>query len=94
MTSQIAFLKEYTMSILHVPHYSHTASHDGLLANLANALRAAAAALFAAKPAVKPVAVQAAAPKKLDREGLFRLASRYEDVSPSLAAELRYIGRQ
>lgn len=80
------------MSILHVPHYSH--SHDGFLTSTANALRAAAAALFAAKPAAKAVEVKAAAPKKLDREGIFRLAKSYEDVSPSLAAELRYIGRQ
>lgn len=77
------------MSILHIPHYSHSHAHDGLLANVANALRAAGAALFAAKPAVK-----VAAPRKLDREGLFRLASSYEDVSPSLATEMRYIGRQ
>lgn len=82
------------MSILHVPHYSHSLPHGGLLANVANALRAAAAALFAAKPAAKKVEVQAAAPKKLDREGIFRLAKSYEDMSPSLAAELRYIGRQ
>lgn len=82
------------MSILHVPHYSHSHSHDGLLASAANALRAAAAALFSARPAVKAAEVKAAAPKKLDREGIFRLAKSYEDVSPSLAAELRYIGRQ
>lgn len=82
------------MSILHIPHYSHSHAHDGLLVNIANALRAAGAALFAAKPAVRVAEVKVAAPRKLDREGLFRLASSYEDVSPSLAAEMRYIGRQ
>jgi hypothetical protein len=82
------------MSILHAPHYSHTDSNSNVLASIANALRAVANTLFAATPATKPVAVNAAAVKKADRASLFRLASSYEDVSPNLAAELRYIGRQ
>ncbi|TCS36262.1 hypothetical protein EDC30_10779 [Paucimonas lemoignei] len=82
------------MSILHVPHYSQADSHNSLLTNIAGALRNVAYALFAAQPAAKPVPAKAVAMKKADREGLFRLARSYEDVSPNLAAELRYFGRQ
>lgn len=78
------------MSLVHVPNYSHAYSHGGLLANVAGALRAVANALFAAKP----VAVDTAAVKEADRDELFRLARECESFSPSLAAELRFIGRQ
>lgn len=82
------------MSILHVPHYSHTDSHESGLSHLLHTLRTMGAALFAAKPAVKTAVVPVAAPKKADRASLFRVARSYEDLSPNLAAELRYIGRQ
>ncbi|WP_019140445.1 hypothetical protein [Noviherbaspirillum massiliense] len=63
--------------------------------NLAHAARAFIAALFAVKPSKSEVAVAKPAMDGRTRAAsiakLYRLASRYESMSPSLATELRQI---
>ncbi|QAU33716.1 hypothetical protein [Janthinobacterium sp. 17J80-10] len=82
------------MSILHVPHYSHHDLHGSIRVSLEKALHAVVAALTAVTPAAKRSEAPAAARKQKDIRALLSLASRHEDVSPSLAAELRFIARQ
>ena len=82
------------MSILHVPHYAHHDLHGSIRVSLEKALHAVVAAFAASKPVAKVSEAAVAVPKKRDLRALLDVANRYEALSPSLAAELRCIGRQ
>lgn len=90
----MAFQRKKKMSILHVPHYSHHDLHGSIRVSLEKALHAVAAAFITRKPAASVAEVPVAANRLKDVRALLRLASQHEDVSPSLAAELRFIARQ
>jgi hypothetical protein len=75
------------MSSITLSSAQGTEASSSYAKNLGHAFRSLLAALLAVKPE------QAASPRARMRDQLavFRLAKQYEDFSPNLAAELRFI---
>jgi hypothetical protein len=75
------------MSSIAISQAPHIEAAPSYATNVGRAFRTLLAALLAVKPE------QAASPRARMRDQLavFRLAKQYEDFSPSLAAELRFI---
>lgn len=75
------------MSTITFPQSASRESDSSYAENVGRAFRSLLAALLAVKPQ------QSATPRTTLRNQLavFRLARQYEDLSPNLAAELRYI---
>ena len=75
------------MSTITFPQSASREANSSYAENVGRAFRSLLVALLAVKPQQK------AAPRATLRNQLavFRLARQYEDLSPNLAAELRYI---
>jgi hypothetical protein len=75
------------MSSIAISHAPRIEAASGYARNVGRAFRSLLAALLAVKPE------QPASPRVRMRDQLavFRLAKQYEDFSPNLAAELRFI---
>ena len=75
------------MSTMTFPQAARNEASSTYAQNVGHAFRSLLAALFAVKPA-QPVTQKA---RLRDQLAVFRLARKYEALSPNLAAELRFI---
>ena len=81
------------MSTISFPHAQQNQVASSYAQNVAHAFRSLLAALFAIKPQL--TSTSALTPRAAVREqrAVFEMARQYEQFSPNLAAELRFIAR-